>query len=169
MSKVTLLGIWIPLYNEDIAPLFQTLTLMGLKEGQTLLDLGSGDGKVVLAAALSGLQATGIEIDPELISIAKEVQVSQEIKNARFIEGNYFDYSWEGYDYIFTNPDKTFFRGMEEKLQRELTGILVVYGDHFLPQQLELTTTIPLGPINVRIYCKTAGSTISDKNMRHRV
>src|SRR5690348_1091609 len=45
----------------------RALDLIDLKPGQTLLELGSGDGRVLLAAAERGLHAIGFEINPLLV------------------------------------------------------------------------------------------------------
>lgn len=48
------------------------LKLAGVKKGDVLYDLGSGDGRIpVTAAKLYGIRATGIDIDPERIAEAK--------------------------------------------------------------------------------------------------
>lgn len=52
----------------------QTLTaleLLALKPGQTLLELGSGDGRVLKAAAKQGVYAVGYEINPLLVLFSK--------------------------------------------------------------------------------------------------
>ncbi|XP_035514027.1 adenine nucleotide translocase lysine N-methyltransferase [Morone saxatilis] len=51
----------------------QTLNIMKLLEGRTgrLADLGSGDGRVVLAASSAGLQCTGFEINGILVAYAR--------------------------------------------------------------------------------------------------
>lgn len=47
------------------------LELGGLKEGDVLYDLGSGDGRIPITAAKEyGVRAVGIEIDPALISVS---------------------------------------------------------------------------------------------------
>ncbi len=46
------------------------LTLADLQPGQTLLELGCGDGKVVLAAAEQGIRVIGYELNPVLAVIA---------------------------------------------------------------------------------------------------
>ena len=43
------------------------LDLAGLKSGETLMDLGSGDGRILCAAAARRARAIGIEINPALI------------------------------------------------------------------------------------------------------
>lgn len=46
----------------------QSLDMLGLQAGQHLLELGSGDGRVLVAAAKRGIHATGYEINPLLFS-----------------------------------------------------------------------------------------------------
>lgn len=44
----------------------ETLDLAGLKAGETLIDLGSGSGTVLIAAAQRGANAIGYELNPVL-------------------------------------------------------------------------------------------------------
>jgi DNA modification methylase len=44
------------------------LELLDLKPGQTLLELGSGDGKILVVAARAGLHVVGIELNPFLVA-----------------------------------------------------------------------------------------------------
>ena len=46
------------------------LDLLDLKKGQTLLELGSGDGRVLREAASRGLNAVGYEINPLLVLVS---------------------------------------------------------------------------------------------------
>lgn len=48
----------------------QALDMLGLKPGQSLLELGSGDGRMLLAAARRGIHATGYELNPILVVIS---------------------------------------------------------------------------------------------------
>jgi precorrin-6B methylase 2 len=68
------------------------LNLADVKPGDVLIDLGSGDGRIVIAAAKKyGIRAIGIEIDPELVreseKNAQEVGVADKV---RFIKGDLF-------------------------------------------------------------------------------
>jgi SAM-dependent methyltransferase len=54
------------------------LTLAGVKNGDLLYDLGSGDGRVLIAAAKRyGVKAVGFEVDPGLVKLARE-KINQE-------------------------------------------------------------------------------------------
>lgn len=49
------------------------LEMAGVKAGDTLLDLGSGDGRIVITAALRyGVSGSGVEIDPQLVRQSRE-------------------------------------------------------------------------------------------------
>ena len=68
------------------------LALADVKPGDVLIDLGSGDGRIVIAAAKKyGIHATGIEIVPELVreseKSAQELGVADKV---RFINGDLF-------------------------------------------------------------------------------
>lgn len=47
------------------------IELADLKEGMAVVDLGSGDGSIVIAAAQQGARATGIEMNPFLIPYSR--------------------------------------------------------------------------------------------------
>jgi precorrin-6B methylase 2 len=68
------------------------LALADVKPGDFLIDLGSGDGRIVIAAAKKyGIHAIGIEIVPELVreseKTAQELGVADKV---RFINGDLF-------------------------------------------------------------------------------
>lgn len=62
--------IYYPTPPETVA---EMLRLANIKKGEVLYDLGSGDGRIPIAAArASGIRAVGIEIDPKLVAEAEE-------------------------------------------------------------------------------------------------
>lgn len=67
------------------------LELAEVGPGDTLYDLGSGDGRIVIGAAKRGAQAIGVEIDPELVERARrdarEAGVSD---RTRFVQQDLF-------------------------------------------------------------------------------
>lgn len=48
------------------------IELAGVKKGDTVYDLGSGDGRIVITAAKKGARAVGFEIDPDLLKESRE-------------------------------------------------------------------------------------------------
>jgi 16S rRNA A1518/A1519 N6-dimethyltransferase RsmA/KsgA/DIM1 with predicted DNA glycosylase/AP lyase activity len=90
---------------EKLAPYYPTpesvvekmLQFGGLKKGERMFDLGSGDGRIVIMAAEKfGATATGIEMDPDLFKQSTERIRSLGLeKAARIVQGDIFkqDYS----------------------------------------------------------------------------
>ena len=58
---------YVPILRRDYEPV---LDLADLKPGQTIVDLGSGDGRLLRAAAARGYQAIGYEINPFLVAVS---------------------------------------------------------------------------------------------------
>jgi SAM-dependent methyltransferase len=48
------------------------IELAGVKKGDTVYDLGSGDGRIVITAAKKGARAVGFEIDGDLVKESRE-------------------------------------------------------------------------------------------------
>lgn len=48
------------------------LDLARVAPGERLIDLGSGDGRIVIEAARRGARAHGVEIDPRLVAVSRE-------------------------------------------------------------------------------------------------
>ena len=55
---------YLPTLKKQTEELFE---LLDMKKGQTLLELGSGDGRVLAAAAERGIYAVGYELNPLLV------------------------------------------------------------------------------------------------------
>lgn len=62
------------------------IELAGVKKGDVVYDLGSGDGRIVIAAAKKGARAVGFDVDGDLVKESREnirkagVEKSAEIK-----------------------------------------------------------------------------------------
>src|SRR5690606_26664597 len=69
------------------------LDMLELKPGQTMLDLGAGDGRVLAAAARRGVNAVGIELSPVWAGVAW-LRTWRYRKRVRIIWGNYFMVPW---------------------------------------------------------------------------
>ena len=58
---------WLPTLKRETD---SALAIADLKPGQTIIDLGSGDGRLLLAAARRGLRGIGYEINPFMYLIS---------------------------------------------------------------------------------------------------
>lgn len=128
-------GFWGGVIADEIYEAFKRINL---HRHRSFIDLGSGDGKVVLTAALFCKRAVGIEMDDELFEKSLEMQRKLNIPNAIFYKSDFYDHSISEFDMVFVYPDSPMHRGMEKKLLNELTGKLLHYGYHFHPQNLKV-------------------------------
>lgn len=132
----TRVGFWGTSIIKEVFELFQRINL---SEYEHVLDLGSGDGRVVMVASLF-TRASGIEFDEYLHSVARYVrgQLSKipHTQQAKLINGNFYHYSLRDYDLLFVNPDQPLERGLEKKLIDELNGSIIVAGQHYHPKNL---------------------------------
>jgi SAM-dependent methyltransferase len=91
------------------APYLPTLTpqvgaaleLADLKPGQTLLELGCGDGKVLIAAAQVGITSVGYELNP-LLAFVAWLRTRRFRGRVQVICGNFWQRTWPEADAIFT-------------------------------------------------------------------
>jgi SAM-dependent methyltransferase len=88
---------FLPTLQKQVKP---AIKLINLKPGQTLLELGSGDGRVLIAAAEAGLNAVGYELNPILV-IYSLFKTRKHKQNIRIIWGNYWKKDWPEADGIF--------------------------------------------------------------------
>jgi len=80
----------VPFASTPEPVVYEMLALAGATGDDVVYDLGSGDGRVaILAAQKYGARAVGIEIDPRLVEIAKEVaRDALLLDRVTFVEGD---------------------------------------------------------------------------------
>jgi hypothetical protein len=80
--------IWLPTAQ---ALAEKMLNLAQVTSEDFVIDLGSGDGRIVISAAKRGARALGIEYNPDLVALSKRNAVREGVADkARFIEGDIF-------------------------------------------------------------------------------
>ena len=144
-------GFWNAAIADEVYNAFKTVKLEKFKN---FLDIGSGDGKVVLIASLFCRNAEGIEIDKFLHGKAVEIKNKFEISNAFFHNKDFFLQDFSNYDALFLSPDAPLERGLENKLLREMNGKLIHYGHHFHPRFLKKETSFLVNGNLVSLYSR---------------
>jgi hypothetical protein len=139
-------GFWGTSHLDDLYELFQRIEL---DKEEHLLDLGSGDGRAVLVAALF-TQATGIEFDKLLHEQAVTAAEALGIP-ATFICDDYTNHDLSVYSVWFSYADHNF-NWLEAK-QDELKK-LYLYHDTFHPHFLEKGKIIWIGQIPIFQYTR---------------
>lgn len=80
--------IWVPTPNELIAKM---LDMAKLTAQDIHFDLGSGDGRTVIAAAKRGANATGVEFNPDMVALSVRAAKREGVADkAKFIHGDIF-------------------------------------------------------------------------------
>jgi SAM-dependent methyltransferase len=105
---------YLPTMKPQVAAAF---TLLDLKKGQTLLELGCGDGRVLAEAARRGYRAVGIELNLVLVLVALW-RTRQYRDRVRVIWGNYWLKPWPESDGVFTFLINKFMPTLDTHMQR---------------------------------------------------
>ena len=84
---------YVPFVTTPDEVVMAMLKLAEISEKDILYDLGSGDGRIPIAAALHfGARSTGVEIDPDLVLISKKKAIDLGVMDkVTFIQGDLFD------------------------------------------------------------------------------
>jgi len=91
---------WHPISRRDLK---RGLDFCGTKPGEHLIDLGSGDGRVLITAVKEyGLNATGIEIDPIKVRLSNlRLKLAGVKDRAKIVRANIFDTDFREADILF--------------------------------------------------------------------
>jgi len=93
----------------------EALDLLDLKKGQTLLELGCGDGRVAKAAAQRGWQVIGYELSPVLVVIAK-LNTYKYRGQVQIRWGNFWRHDWPQSDGIFVFLLDKYMKKLDKKI-----------------------------------------------------
>jgi protein-L-isoaspartate O-methyltransferase len=94
--------------------------LANIKPGEKAVDLGSGDGRIVLAFAKTGIETHGYEIDEELRKLSEQNIKGLNIPNVIIHDKDFWEEDLSQYDIICIYPMPTIMGRLERKLQEEL-------------------------------------------------
>lgn len=89
------------------------LMLANIQPGEQVIDLGSGDGRFVIAAAKRGAQAMGYEINPWLVWQSRR-------RGATVIWGSLWQADLSKFDVVFLFFLPVHLPNLEQKLRKEL-------------------------------------------------
>lgn len=99
----------------------QMISLLDIKPGQHAIDLGSGDGRIVIAMAKKGAYAVGIEKDEKLVMEANHhIKMEGLSKKAIIIHANFWKMDLSQFEKVSVYQIKTIMKRLEKKLQKEL-------------------------------------------------
>lgn len=107
-------------YLPTLTPqVFAALALADLQPGQTLLELGCGDGKVLLAAARQGYRAVGYELNP-LLAVLAWARTRRYRRQVRVVCADFWRASWPPADAVFTFLLPKYMTKLDANITRQL-------------------------------------------------
>ena len=114
---------YLPTMRRQVAA---AIKLADLKPGQTMLELGSGDGRVLVAAARAGLNVVGYELNP-LLYIFSWLRTRPYRKQVRVVFGNFWQLNWPKCDAIYVFLLPRLMTKLERKIKAEqLSKVAVI-------------------------------------------
>jgi predicted RNA methylase len=101
---------------------YEMLQLAGATARDVVYDLGSGDGRIpILAAQKYGARGVGIELDPRLVEISRQVARDAQLTGSvTFVEGDLFEAGISGATIVTLSLSASVNAKLEPKLRREL-------------------------------------------------
>lgn len=125
---------YVPTKKSDLVKLFEHLKL---RKGSKLVDMGSGDGRVLILASKKGCRATGYELNPILALISK-IRL-QRFKQSKVLIKSYWAADISKADVVFLFSAQPFMGRMFDKLQNELKpgAIVISYGFSFAAKKID--------------------------------
>jgi len=105
---------YLPTMRKQIDSAFDILEL---KKGDTLLELGSGDGKILISAARKGYKAIGYELNP-ILFVVSIIRTLPYRKNIKIYCRNFWNIELPQADAIYTFLLKRQMERLDSKLEK---------------------------------------------------
>jgi SAM-dependent methyltransferase len=81
-------AVWVPTSEALVQKMFD---VAGLKADDFVMDLGSGDGRMIIAAAKRGARGRGVEFNPDLVEYSKKLAAEEGVADkADFVQGDMY-------------------------------------------------------------------------------
>ncbi|MBX4205147.1 MAG: class I SAM-dependent methyltransferase [Candidatus Doudnabacteria bacterium] len=111
----------------------------GVRRGMRMADLGSGDGRIVIAFARAGAHATGFEINPPLVWYSRhKIKKLGLTANAHITTSNFWNQSLREYDIVTVFGINHMMNRLEKKLLTELRPGTIIISNAFRLPHLKL-------------------------------
>ena len=108
------------------------ISLAGLRPGDKAVDLGSGDGRIVIALSEAGIEAHGYEINPFFVWLArKNIRKAGLIDKASIHWKNFWNEDLSEFDIVTVFGIGYMMKKLEIKLKRELKAGARIVSNYF--------------------------------------
>ncbi|MBI2041540.1 MAG: 50S ribosomal protein L11 methyltransferase [Candidatus Nealsonbacteria bacterium] len=111
-------AIYVPTSRSKVEKIIE---VAAIKPGDKAVDLGSGDGRLVIALAKSGAEAHGYEINPLLVALSRKNIRKEKIIDKAFINlGSFWGQDLSSFNVVAVYGMNHVMRRLEKKLKKEL-------------------------------------------------
>lgn len=108
------------------------LNELKINNKDTLIDLGSGDGKIIFAAAKLGAKAIGYELDPLLVKRSrKKIKNLKLEKLASIRQKNFWKANWQEASIIVIYQFPKYVKELEPVLEKEINKSTIVVSNAY--------------------------------------
>jgi SAM-dependent methyltransferase len=136
---------YLPSYKESsdrqyLDELFKFLEKYRNKDSK-FIDLGSGDGRIVIEFAKKNYESYGIEMNPFLVFLSKLKIRKEGLKNVKIIWGNFWKMNLTQFDIIYFYQYKLANKFLTKKLLKHSKNKIIISA-HFPLENLKLQKSI---------------------------
>lgn len=118
-----------PIRHDHLTTMIKVLKI---KKGEKALDIGAGDGRIVIALAKEGAEAHGFEINPLLVLWAKwNIKRAGLQGKAHVHLQNFITADFSSFDVFTTYLTQFGMRNVEKKLEKEAKFTARIAADYF--------------------------------------
>lgn len=111
----------------------EMISLADIRPGEQAVDLGSGDGRIVIALAQKGASVTGYEINPVLVVISRLAIFRYGLsKQTHVYWKNFWNEDLSGFDVVTVYALPSVMERLEKKLFAELKGKSRIVSNSFV-------------------------------------
>ncbi|MCX6764474.1 MAG: methyltransferase domain-containing protein [Candidatus Nealsonbacteria bacterium] len=122
-------ALYAPTKEEKVKKMIE---LLNIKKGEKALDIGAGDGRLVIALASAGALATGFEISPFLVKLAQKNIKKAGLEGKAFVyRKNFWKEDFSQYDAVTVYGIGYIMKSLEKKLKKELKQEARIVSNNF--------------------------------------
>jgi tRNA G37 N-methylase Trm5 len=120
-----------PYEGSGVQKVRDIVKISGAKKDDKVVDLGSGDGRIVIAFAKKGAVIHGYEINPFLV-LASRIKIRKnKLKNVKIFWKNFWKVDLGKYNVVVSFQYKTIMNKLQTKLKKELKKSAKVISYHW--------------------------------------